>query len=148
MDICIEISRFFFLLLALYIFVRVVDHSIAELSFRKHMRQSGPGHWFGDLTVVRAEQKELLGARYGLKWENSIGSSRSCDITIAHPGMAKSHAVLYLTKDSVFIAPTGRSRVLVNGKTVHKKEEVYEGDTLSFGTLALRVHLEEGEVEA
>ena len=54
LNIGIEISRFWFVLAALFILIRVVDNSLSEFSFRRRMRSSGPGHTFGELTIDTA----------------------------------------------------------------------------------------------
>ncbi len=67
-------------------------------------------------------------------WENIIGSSRSCDIVIELPEVAKNHGVLTRYDDGSWTVSSvsARNAVLVNGKKV----DIYalqEGDTITVG---------------
>jgi pSer/pThr/pTyr-binding forkhead associated (FHA) protein len=146
LSIAIEVSRFAFVLIALYVLLRVVDNSLAELSARRRMKQNMQ-RFFGDLTVIEARNEKLVGKRYGLKWENSIGSAPRCDVCIAGGGLVKQHAVLYLHRGRAFVRPAGKSNAYVEGRPVRTRTEVFDGDAIQFGEtlFALRLFTDEGE---
>ena len=45
-NIITDISRFWFLLITLYILIRLIDNSLSEYAFRKQMLNYGPGQNF------------------------------------------------------------------------------------------------------
>ena len=148
LDIGIEVARFWFVLAALSILLRMVSSSLSEFSFRRRMRSSGPGHTFGELTILSAPEPSLKGQRYGLKWENSIGSAKRCDIVLRDASVKKSHAVLYLSRDRAYLSPIGKARVIVAGEQAGKKTEIYHDDVIEIGDVQLHVQLDLREVEA
>ena len=140
LSIAIEISRFAFVLIALYILLRVVDNSLAELSLRRHLKRS-MRRFFGDLTVVEARNQNLKGKRYGVKWENSLGSARRCDISVSGGGLLKQHAVLYLSRGGAYIRPVSRAPVWVEGERVKGRTEVFDEDGIQLGDTLFVLHL-------
>ena len=80
-------------LLALYVVWRCYT------SFKKGQRRRDP------VIMLRDEGS---GARFPvLYWENSIGRSRSCDITLPDAAMSRDHAVLLRRDEGWFICDTG-----------------------------------------
>jgi hypothetical protein len=144
LSVIIEISRFFFVLLALYILLRVVDNSLQEFSARRRMKQNMQ-RFFGDLTVVEARNGKLVGKRYGLKWENSLGCAARCDVRVTGGGLIKEHAVLYLSRDSAFVRPAGKATVWVEGRRANKRTEVFDGDSIQLGETLFVLRLFEEE---
>ena len=73
-----------------------------------------------------------------LYWENSIGRSRSCDITLPDATMSRDHAVLLRREEGWFICDTGsKSGVLVNGKKIQDRQLVNVGDGVTMGSTTL-----------
>ena len=73
-----------------------------------------------------------------LYWENSIGRSRSCDITLPDATMSRDHAVLLRRDEGWFICDTGsKSGVLVNGKKIQDRQLVNVGDSVTMGSTTL-----------
>ena len=73
-----------------------------------------------------------------LYWENSIGRSRSCDITLPDATMSRDHAVLLRRDEGWFICDTGSmSGVLVNGKKIQDRQLVNVGDSVTMGSTTL-----------
>ena len=152
-SIVTDVSRFWFLLITVYILFRLIDNSLSEYSFRKEMLTYGPGQIFGELTVQPASATKNGPLkppvqRYGLKWENTIGSNRLCDVCVEDKQVAKRHAVLYMAKGQAYISPLGRAEVQINGKPAEKGEEVFDGDVLTLGGTKLRLNLYTEEEEA
>lgn len=139
-----DISRFWFLLAALYILFRTVDNSLAEYSYRKKMRSGGQGRFFGYLTVVHSENPEIVGQRFGLKWENSLGSGKRCDIFLKDESIGKDHAILSVHKGGAFVSPRGKNAIKVNDKRVDKYEELTDGDEIRLGRAVLRLRMDGG----
>jgi hypothetical protein len=147
LNLAIEISRFAFVLIALYVLLRVVDNSLAELNVRRRMKKTIQ-RFFGDLTVVEARNGSLVGKRYGLKWENSLGSAPRCDVRIAGGGLDKQHAILSLAKDSAYLRPTTKEPVYVEGQRIRKKTEVYDGEGIQLGQTLMILRLFSTEEKA
>lgn len=148
-NIITDISRFWFLLITLYILIRLIDNSLSEYAFRKQMLNYGPGQIFGELVVQgSAETKRKLNPppqRYGLKWENTIGSNRLCDVCVEDKTVAKRHAVLYMAKGQAYVSPLGHAEIMINGKPAERGNEVFNGDVLTLGHTSLRLNLYEEE---
>ena len=143
-SIVTDISRFWFLLITLYILIRLIDNSLSEYSFRKEMLNYGPGQIFGELVVQQKTSRSRLKPpthRYGLKWENTIGSHRLCDVCIEDEEVARRHAVLYMAKGRAYVSPLGHESLMVNGKPAEKGQEIYDGDVLTLGNTSLRLNL-------
>lgn len=73
-----------------------------------------------------------------LYWENSIGRSKSCDITLPDTSVSRDHAVLMRREAGWYIVDTGsKSGTTLNGKKVHKQEKVLPGDVIGMGGTSL-----------
>jgi hypothetical protein len=144
LNLAIEISRFAFTLIALYVLLRVVDNSLAELNLRRHMKKNLQ-RFFGDLTIVEARNGTLVGKRYGLKWENSVGSAPRCDVCITGGGLKKQHAVLSLGRKCAYLRPTAKTSVYVEGQRIKKKTEVYDGEGIQLGETLMILRLNSAE---
>lgn len=75
-----------------------------------------------------------------LYWENSIGRSRSCDITLPDPTMSRDHAVLMRREEGWFIIDTNsKAGTFVNGKKLKPtaRARIHPGDTIAMGSSAL-----------
>ena len=69
-----------------------------------------------------------------LYWENSIGRSKSCDITLPDSTISRDHAVLMRRESGWFIADTdSKGGTFVNGKKVEKEAIVMPGDIITIG---------------
>lgn len=69
-----------------------------------------------------------------LYWENSIGRSKSCDITLPDSAISRDHAVLMRRESGWFIADTNsKGGTYVNGKKVVKEAMVKPGDVITMG---------------
>ena len=141
LTVLIEISRVLFLLIALYVLLRSLDASAAELAFKRAIRRSGPGRFMGVLEVIDARHSEFIGERYGLKWENEIGSARRCDIRISDPKVQKKHAIVFFQGTQAFVAPMGKARVYVESRPVSGRTELHDGDSLQVGEVLMVVTL-------
>ncbi|PWL42594.1 FHA domain-containing protein [Christensenella sp. MSJ-20] len=139
-----DISRFIFIGIVLYTLFRLVDNAMAEYAFRREAIGGSPGRYFGYLTIIKAPREEMLGLRYGLKWENSLGSADKCDVAIPVKKIGKRHGVLYLNRDFAVVNPIGHNRIYINGELAQRGDEVYDGDILTLGGVYLRVRLEMG----
>jgi len=139
-----DVSRFFFIGIVLYILFRLIDNSMAEFAFRREAIGGSPGRYFGYLTVIKAPNEKMLGLRYGLKWENSLGSGDKCDVTIPSRKLSKRHGVIYLNRDFAVVNPIGKNKIYINGQLAKRGDEVYDGDIITLGGVYLRVRLEMG----
>ena len=93
------------------------------------MLNYGPGQIFGELVVQQKTSKNRLKPptqRFGLKWENTIGSHRLCDVCVSDDTVAKRHAVLYMASGQAYISPLGHAEVMINGDVY--KRQAWNGD--------------------
>lgn len=75
-----------------------------------------------------------------LYWENSIGRSRSCDITLPDATMSRDHAVLMRREEGWFIIDTNsKAGTFVNGTKLKPtvRARIHPGDTIAMGSSAL-----------
>ena len=151
-DIVAVGMRYFFLILILYILLRLVQHSVKEFKTVQQIKQKVRSVSPGYLEVVSPE--ELSGTKYPLKRENTIGRAKRCDISVQLNTLAPVHAFLFEKKDGLYLADYGSSiGVLLNGERIIKKKDelLYTGDTLEMGELVMVLHLageEEEEADA
>ena len=140
--------RYFFLILILYILIRLIQHSVREYKAMQEVKQQVRSISPGYLEVLSPEA--LAGQRYALKRESTIGRSKRADIVIDSVALAPIHAVLYEKKNGLYVADYGSAAgVLLNGERIPKPKEelLYTQDTLQMGDLLLMLHLEGEEEE-
>lgn len=71
-------------------------------------------------------------------WENSIGRSKNCDLTIEDSAISRNHAVLFRRKDGWILSDTNsKSGTFVNGQKIKKNTKINLNDTISFGETTL-----------
>lgn len=141
--------RYVFLALIFYILLRIILHSVSEYRMIRKIKKNVQPFSSGYLTVTSPET--LIGERFLLSRENTIGSARRCDIVFEDCGLAPVQAAIYEKKGEVYLSDYGsRDGVWLNGERIGKKEELlFEGDLIEMGDLALILHLpgEEDVVE-
>ncbi len=98
----------------------------------------------GCLTVIKGKQKEQ---EFKInKYETYIGRASNNDIRLHDWFVSKRHAVIIRQGKSFFAKDLGSWKgTLVNGKYT-KEVQLFDNDTLQFGTTQLSFHLEEEEV--
>jgi len=141
--------RYFFLLLILYILIRLTQHSLKEFKavqeVKRKVRSVSPGY----LEILAPES--LAGERYALRRENTIGRGKRADLSFEIETLSPLHAVIYEKKDGLYVADSGgRTGVLLNGERIKKRREelLYTRDTLEFGELVCVLHLAGEETDA
>lgn len=78
-------------------------------------------------------------------WETSIGKSKSNDITLPFPAVARFHAVIAKKRKDWVVADTsGRDiGIEVNGKKIDRRAVIENGDIISIGSVSLKFECEE-----
>ena len=73
-------------------------------------------------------------------WETSIGKSRSNDIVLPYPAVARFHAVIAKKRREWMITDTSERTVglFVNGEKIEGSRVIENGDTISIGSVELR----------
>lgn len=144
-----EGMRYLFLLLILYILVRLTQHSLREFravqEVKRQVRSVSPGY----LEILRPEAH--AGERHALKRENTIGRSKRADLSFDLASLAPLHAVIYEKRDGLYVAgSSGRMGVLLNGEPIKKRREelLYTQDTIEMGELLCKLHLRGEEIDA
>jgi len=142
-DIVAQGMRYFFILLILYILIRLVLHSVSEFKTMQEVKQQVRSVSPGYLEVLSPE--ELAGNKYVLLRENSVGRSRRADVSLQHSSVAPVHALIYEKKKGLYVSSYGGGNsVLLNGEPIikHREELLYTQDTLQMGEVLFVLHLE------
>ena len=75
-----------------------------------------------------------------LFWENSIGRSKSSDVTVDDPTVSRNHCVLLRRKDGWYVNDTdSKSGTMLNGKRTRGRAKVLIDDTITIGGTSLIV---------
>ena len=75
-----------------------------------------------------------------LFWENSIGRSKSSDVTVDDPTVSRNHCVLLRRKDGWYVSDTdSKSGTMLNGKRTRGRAKVLIDDTITIGGTSLIV---------
>ena len=75
-----------------------------------------------------------------LFWENSIGRSKSSDVTVDDPTVSRNHCVLLRRKDGLYVNDTdSKSGTMLNGKRTRGRAKVLIDDTITIGSTRLIV---------
>lgn len=75
-----------------------------------------------------------------LYWENSIGRSKSCDITLEDNTVSRDHAVLLRREEGWMINDTdSKAGTYVNGQLTHGRKPVYVNDYVTVGNTTLTI---------
>lgn len=100
----------------------------------------------GCLTVIKGKQKD---EKFKIaKYETYIGRAGNNDIRLHDWFVSKRHAMIIRQGKSFFVKDLGSWKgTLVNGKYA-KETQIFDNDTLQFGTTQLAFQLEEEEVVA
>lgn len=86
----------------------------------------------GSLLLPDGERLPLL------RWENSIGRSRLCDVVIGFPFISRTHAVLAFSRGGWRVSDIqSRGGVAVNGEKVEGSAPIEPGDELSLAGLKM-----------
>jgi pSer/pThr/pTyr-binding forkhead associated (FHA) protein len=98
----------------------------------------------GCLTVIKGKQKD---EKFKIaKYETYLGRASDNDVRLHDWFVSKRHAVIIRQGKSFFLKDLGSWKgTLVNGKYT-KEAQLFDNDTLQFGTTQLGFHLEEEEV--
>lgn len=79
--------------------------------------------------------KEIIPVLY---WENSLGRSRSCDITLHDDTVSRDHAVLMRRESGWIVTDTNsKAGTQVNGKTITDRRQILPGDVITLGGTSL-----------
>ena len=137
--------RYWFIFIIGLMLVAVVAASVSEYKQRKNIigRVSS---YVGYIEIVRGPES-ILGTRIGIKTENMVGSSRSSDIYITDPSIARSHAMLAMKDGELFLTPMANAKTKINGRRAAKTHQLFTGDTVSFGDVDVYVYIRQEEDE-
>lgn len=78
-------------------------------------------------------------------WETSIGKSKSNDITLDFPAVARFHAVIAKKRRDWVITDTSdrTTRVAVNGNEIEGSQVIENGDVIKIGSISLKFECDE-----
>ena len=136
--------RYWFILAMAVVLIAVIVVSVKEYKVRKSVL-SRMAVFLGYLEIVKGSE-DLIGEKFGICDENTLGSAYGCDICLPDKGVKKKHALVYYRDGGIFIQPLGRCVVLVNDELVRDAYALKTGDIISLGSIELRVFLKRKRV--
>lgn len=135
--------RYWFIFVIGLMLFAMIAVSVSEYKQRKNI--------IGEVTEYKGyleildENDEIDGTRIGIMDENLVGSSRSADIYITHPSIARNHARMTMRNGKLFLTPLNDNPVQINGHKATKTHRVFSGDHVTFGELETEVYIKGGE---
>ena len=88
-----------------------------------------------------------MGDRFGIREQNTIGSSKKSDIMLPDSTVLKTHALLYWEGEDLMLSPTGNSDTKINGRRATQKHMLRTGDTVSIGDVDFAVYIRRTRVQ-
>lgn len=124
-DVVTFVTRFFFPLLALAIFLRC---------FWPLMSGGRRPRALACLVMPNNTRFSLV------HWENTVGRSDSCDVVLNVPSVSRTHAVISRKKDGWYVADLdSRGGVIVNGNKCGSMTHLSDGDFIELGDVKLQI---------
>lgn len=133
--------RYWFLVAAALVLLGVTGISIKEYREKRFVLSVAHSS-IGYLSVISGPE-DIINENIQIMRENTIGRSRSVDIMLRDPSIAKAHSQVYMKDGAVYVNKLGKGDVNVNGRNVASTAPVYDGDVICFGNIVTRLHLKE-----
>lgn len=133
--------RYWFLVAAAIVLLGVTGISIKEYRQKRFVLSLAHSS-IGYLSVISGPE-DIINENIQLMRENTIGRSRSVDIVLRDPSIAKAHSQVYMLDGLVYVNKLGKGEVNVNGRSIKSTVAVYEGDVICFGNIVTRLHIKE-----
>jgi len=91
--------------------------------------------------IIVAETGPLTGLQFGIGRTVVLGRAADCDITLASPQLAPTHARLQIEDGRLLVEDLGCEQgTVVNGRRVHGRQVIEDGDELRLHDVIFRVH--------
>ena len=79
---------------------------------------------------------------FELKGEQTVGRSRTCDISVSDPSISRRHVVLTTSDGKILLKDLGSSNgTFINGDRVQDHGELRDGDALGLGDADLKIRV-------
>lgn len=141
-DIVALAMRYWFVLIVVYILIRLIQNVMLEFSSERTAQKRAAGYALGLLEVVEPVNSPLFGHTFALKRENTIGSARKCDIRLKAKTVNPLHAAVYQKGNKVFLSDYGSKQgVLLNGRRIKRDVPLIGDDEIALGSMILLLHL-------
>ena len=122
-DVFTLVARFFFPILALFIFFRCLWPLMSG--------GRRPRPWAH--LVLQNDMRIPL-----VHWENAVGRGKNCDVVLDFPSISREHAVITRKKDGWYIVDVSANQgVTVNGTKCDGMTRFFDGDRLGIGDVTL-----------
>ena len=140
-EILATIMRYVFLLAMVYILLKVTLNVWREFRMDRRSRRRAGEPPLGYIMPYNADG--TLGHAYPLKWDTVIGSARYCDIRIDDTTISRTHAQIFLRRNTVYLLDLGsKYGIALNGEDVSALQvPLYDGDDVVIGGVAMHVTL-------
>ncbi len=131
--------RYWFIFVVVGILIAVIYISYKEYKEKKYVKGT-MSQYFGYLEIVGGPP-EFLGDRFGVRRQNTIGSSRKSDIMLPDNTVQKNHALLYMKQEDLVLEPTAKAATQINGRRATTAHRLKTGDVVSIGDVDFAVYI-------
>lgn len=139
------IMRYWFLFLILLILFNVVKNAWEEYLFTRKNVESNVVHKYW-LKMLECPDKRVISNMVGLRYSNTVGCSKMCDIFLPFKGISKNHCIIRYKGDAFYVKDTkSQYGTFVNGEEIKRKRVLENGDVITLGTCSVQLVIEEGD---
>ncbi len=130
--------RYWFIAAVLVILIAVIYISYKEYQQKKFVMSEISQ--FGGYAKIIGGPEDFIGDRFGLREENTIGSSQNCDIVIPDRTVSPNHAIIFKDGDDYYLRPMEKAPTTINGRRAVNTHKLKTGDAMSFGDVQMRIY--------
>ncbi|MDL2237445.1 FHA domain-containing protein [Christensenellaceae bacterium OttesenSCG-928-K19] len=131
--------RYWFILVIVGILVASIYISYKQYNEKKYVK-GAMSKFFGYLEIVGGPE-EFIGDRFGVREQNTIGSSQHADIILPDKTVLATHALLYVEEGDMILSPTSRSDTRINSRRAINQHKLKTGDIISIGDVDFYVYI-------
>jgi len=131
--------RYWFIAVVAVVLIALIYISYKEYNEKKYVKDT-MSKFLGYLEIIGGPE-EFIGDRFGVRDQNTIGSSRKSDIMLPDDTVLKTHALLYKEGEDIVISPTSSSDTKINGRRASTKHRLKTGDVISIGDVDFALYL-------
>ena len=136
--------RYWFLLVVVGILIAVIYISVKEYREKKLLKGE-ISQYFGYLEIIDGPE-EFVGDRFGVRNQNTIGSSKNSDIILPDETVEKNHALLYIDDDNLILTPYDMADTRINDRRATTSHMLKTGDIISIGDVDFYVYIKRTRV--
>lgn len=136
--------RYWFIFVVVFILIALIYISYKEYTEKKNVK-GAMRQYLGYLEIVGGPQ-EFIGDRFGIRDNNTIGSSRRCDIMLPDDSVLPNHARLYSENGDLVLTPEKGGDTRINSRRATRSHRLKTGDVISIGHVNFTVNIKRTRV--